>query len=185
MTQFYKWLLFISSYAPLYLLVALNNYKFEESFLWNFHDVAETSYKQWFWIVLITLFIISIVTVLILQSVSLNETRQIDNLVSINENILSYIITYVVPLTVINIDNINSLLVNLVLFIIIGIIYVNNDLIYLNILIIFIGFHVYKDSMDNKIITNLSKNELKEITVSNEPVKYRELAKGIFLVKKK
>ncbi|PLR78335.1 hypothetical protein CU633_05870 [Bacillus sp. V3-13] len=184
MAKFYKWLLFISSYAPLYLLLALNNYKFDKTIIENYKEAISTTHKMTFWIVIISLFIISLITVYVLKHISLNQRRKFQGLKPINDSILSYIITYVVPLTVIDIDSVNSMVVNLVLFMIVGIIYVNNDLLYLNILLIFIGFRVYADNDDNKIITNIEKNELKELTNANMDMLYREVAKGVYLIRK-
>jgi len=183
-TKFYKWLLFISSYAPLYLLLALNNYEFKKKIDKSFEDVFENTPELIFWIVIGSLLIISLITVFILKGWSLNETRVLGKLTNVNESILSYIITYVVPLTVIDTKDINSMVVNLVLFLIIGFIYVNNDLIYLNVLLIIVGFRVYSDEEGNKIITDLDKNELFDIINDGLFVKYREIAKGVLLIRK-
>ncbi|WP_262173159.1 hypothetical protein [Saccharococcus sp. Marseille-Q5394] len=184
-TKFYKWLLFISSYAPLYLLLAINNYNFEESITVNIRKSFEDKPQFIFWLVIIVLFLISLLTVLVLKKWSLNEKMVLGKLSNFNENILSYIITYVVPLTVININDVNSMVVNLVLFLIIGYIYVNNDLIYLNVLLLIVGFRVYSDESGNKIITDLEKNELTEKVNEGVLVKYREIARGVYLIRKK
>lgn len=184
MTKLYKWLLFISSYAPLYLLLAINNYDFNITPVKYIRGVIGNDQKVVFWIVIIILFVISFVSMGYFKFISQNESRKIQGLKPINENILSYLITYVIPLTAMDINSLNSLVVNALLFLIIGIVYVKSDLVYLNILLILLGFRVYNDTSDNVIITNFKKDELTVSINRDESLLCRKVVRGVYLVRR-
>ncbi|MEC1716988.1 hypothetical protein [Schinkia azotoformans] len=183
MTKFYKWLLFISSYAPLYLLLAISTYDFKLTPFQYYKSILNSGTNLYFWFVIVTLFIVSFVAIGYFKFISLNERRSLTGLKPINESILSYLITYVIPLTAMDVSSINSLVVNGFLFLIIGIVYVNSDLLYLNILLILFGYRVYNDSSNNIIITNYSKNELTIYMNTGESILCRKVVKGVYLVR--
>ncbi|CDX00847.1 Hypothetical protein DPCES_0960 [Desulfitobacterium hafniense] len=185
MTIFYKWLLFISSYTPLYVLLAIDNYNFKCTPIAYFKGVLDDTSLLVFWIVIITLFVISILSVSYFVFISLNDTRVAEDVKPINESVLSYLITYVIPLINMNVNSVNSLLVNLLLFLVIGVVYVKSDLIYLNILLILLGFRVYNDPRGNVIITNYSRDELISSVNTMELLSYRNVVKGVYLVRRK
>jgi hypothetical protein len=184
MTKIYKWLLFISSYAPLYLLLAVNNYDFKLTLIKNINTIISNEQKLIFWIIIISLFLISLVAILYFKLISLNDSRSLNGLKPINDSVLSYFITYVIPLTAMNVLSINSLLINGLLFLIIGVVYVNVDLLYLNILLIFFGYRVYNDQSNNVIITNYNRNDLTIYMNTGEQILCRKIVKNIYLVRK-
>lgn len=184
MTKFYKWLLFISSYAPLYVLIAVDNYDFKQTPYVYFNDVWVNENHLVFWLTIVVLLIVSLLAVSYFKWRSLNDSKMLVGLKPLNENILSYLIMYVIPLTAMDIANVNSLIVNLILFIVIGIVYVNSNLVYLNILLILMGFRVYSDAHDNVIITNFSKDEITSSKVDGKKLPSRMVTNGIYLVRK-
>lgn len=184
MTSFYKWLLFISSYAPLYLLLAINNYKYNISLISNIKQVSDNIQHLVFWIVVIFLFIISIISVSYFKYISLNARTTVSGLKPINEGVLTYLIPYLIPLLEMNINSINSLLVNALLFLIIGIVYVKSDLLYINILLILLGFKVYTDSNGNVIISDYNGDELTVSQNNNETLQCRKIVKGVYLIRR-
>lgn len=184
MTNFFKWLLFISSYAPLYVLLAINNYNFSCTPLSFIKQVSGNAQHLIFWIVIIFLFIISMVSVIYFKFISLNERRSLTELKPINENVLTYLIPFVIPLIEMDINSLNSLLVNAILFLIIGILYVKSDLVYINILLILIGFRVYIDSVGNVVITDYKKNDLRTSINASEDLLCRKVIKGVYLVRR-
>ncbi|WP_163537400.1 hypothetical protein [Gracilibacillus sp. YIM 98692] len=184
MTNFYKWLLFISSYAPLYLLLAINNYNFNITPMCYIKQVTDNIQHLVFWIVIIFLFLISILSVSYFKFISLNERRKVPGLKPINEGVLTYLIPYVIPLLEMNINSLNSLLVNALLFLIIGIVYVKSDLLYINILLILLGFRVYKDLNGNVVITDYKRDELTVSQNNSETLRCRKVVKGVYLIRR-
>lgn len=184
MKQMFKWLLFISSYAPLYILIALDNYNFKLAPINYFKSVMQSNQLLLFWIVVICLLILSILAISYFSWISLNDERTLTKLVPLNESVLSYLITYVIPLTAMDITSINSLIVNTILFIVIGLVYVNSDLVYLNVILIIMGYRIYNDESENVIITNYSKNDIKISIVEQTSLPCAEVTKGIYLLRK-
>ena len=184
MTNFYKWLLFISSYAPLYVLLAINNFHFDCTPVTYFKGVFENVQQLTFWIVITVLFVISIISVSYFELISMNNRKTLKKLKPSNESVLSYLITYVIPLTKMDINSVNSLLVNALLFLMIGIVYVKSDLVYLNILLILLGFRVYIDSTGDVIITNYKKDELTVSINTGESLMCRKVVRGVYLIRR-
>lgn len=184
MTKLYKWLLFISSYAPLYVLVAISNYDFALTPFVYFKDVWISGNQLIFWVTIIVLLLLSFLAIGYFKWSDLNDSIKLEGLKPMNESILSYLITYVVPLTAMDVSSVNSLLVNVVLFLVIGIVYVNSNLVYLNILLILMGYRVYNDASDNVIITNYTKNELTHSVRDGNNVLCKEVTRGIYLVRR-
>lgn len=184
MTKLFKWLLFISSYAPLYVLIALDNYDFSITPIAYLKDVILIGRQLAFWITMLVLLIVSFLAIGYYRWISLNDNKVLSDLKPLNESVLSYLITYVVPLTAMEVDSVNSVVVNVLLFIIIGVVYVNSNLVYLNILLILMGYRVYSDAEENVIITNYSKNEITISIGEVDRLPCREVTKGIYLIRK-
>lgn len=83
------------------------------------------------------------------------------NINKTEESLLSYVVTYVVPLLSIDITKLGSLLMNTGLFLLLGFIYVKRQVIYLNPLFLFIGFDIYRTEQGQILISNYKIWELK------------------------
>lgn len=145
----FKMNLFMSSYIPLYILIFIN--EMEEL---NLESVAKVYEKSnILWMVLLGLSVLSILSLTIFFKGNYTKRSTFKEVESINNDILDYFVTYIIPLTTVDISKGTSILVNLIIFFIIGIYYIESDLMYLNILLIFIGYKVYRDKSDNIIIS--------------------------------
>jgi hypothetical protein len=82
------------------------------------------------------------------------------------------------------INSINSLVVNAFIFVIIGIVYVNSDLMYPNIMLILRGFKVYSDLSDNVVITNNKKDALTVSNNTGDELLCRNVVRGVYLVRR-
>ncbi|SFE34058.1 hypothetical protein SAMN05216238_11332 [Lentibacillus persicus] len=175
LTNTYKTFLFISSFLPLYVILIVKFYDFDKSIRYNLlaNQVA--------FIILLLLIIISIITFLYFYSCELNHEESFYGIENKNSEILTYFVTYIVPLTTLNVNNINSILVNILLFIVIGIFYVKSNLFYLNVLFTLSGFNVYTDN-DNKII--ISKKSADKIN-NRRFVKVKKVGHKIYIINTK
>lgn len=147
--KIFKINLFISSYIPLYIIIFIQNMD-----MLNLQSIYKV-YKinPIFWNTLLVLSIISIIALFIFFNG--NHTKKVTflEIKSIDNDILDYFITYIIPLNTIDITKGNSILVNFIIFFIIGTYYIHSNLMHLNILLIFLGYNVFKDSNDNVIIS--------------------------------
>jgi hypothetical protein len=175
--------LYVSSFSPLYILLALGNYAHINSFkkildILKFKSMAGSI----FWITIILLIFISFVTLLFIMKRKLNEKHQFRDVVKTEDNILNYVVTYLVPLLSVDITKTNSLIVNAGLFLLLGFIYVKNKLVYLNPLFLFFGFNIFKTASGDILISNFDIYELKNF--ENEKLKCRVLSYKLYLVRK-
>ncbi|EHY8318825.1 hypothetical protein K4599_000961, partial [Listeria monocytogenes] len=102
---------------------------------------------------------------------------------SMGDNIISYIMTYIVPMLSINPFNLWSLISNTFLFIIIGIIYISNNLIFLNPVIAVLGFKIFEDDKGAVVITKMSIGDLDAFKKSNTEVMKYEIDSNIYMLK--
>ncbi|RKD75217.1 hypothetical protein ATL39_0915 [Sinobaca qinghaiensis] len=175
--------LFISSFSPLYLLLLLDNYEYliSKSKLWEILLFNNISISLFF-LILFVLIIYSIWIVSRIKTISLNERQAFEDVNKTEDNLLSYVVTYLVPILSINILEINSLLVNAGLFLLLGFIYVKNSLVYLNPLFLFFGFNIFLTSNSEVLISDYSITELKQL--EHEKIWYRKLSYKIYLIRK-
>lgn len=117
------------------------------------------------------------------MKISLNEKHKFVGVCKTEDNLLSYVVTYLVPILSIDITKPNSLLVNLGLFSLLGFIYVKNSLVYLNPLFLFFGYNVFLTENNEVLISDLDIYELKSL--EGERIRTRVLSYKIYLVRKK
>ncbi len=175
LTNLYKVALFISSFLPLYLILMVKFYDFNITLSENIND------KTISFSIFLGLVIFSLITFLYFLFCEMNEETNFKSINNVNNEILTYFITYIVPLTTLEITNVNSIIINIMLFTVIGIFYVNSNQIYLNVLFTLFGFNVYKDSSNKIIISKKSADKLRE----KQNMKVKRVGRNIYIINKK
>ncbi|HEF5707180.1 MULTISPECIES: hypothetical protein [Bacillus cereus group] len=175
--------LYISSFFPLYVLLIVNNYKYYTSWkkikdILLFVDFLPSIFSY----TLILLIIFSVVYLIVIMKINLNERHQFVGVCKTEDKLLNYVVTYLVPLLSIDITKANSMLVNLGLFLLLGFIYVNNSLVYLNPLFLFFKYNVFITKDNDVIISNYDIYGLK--SREDERLRTRKLSYKIYLVRK-
>ncbi|MCG8399356.1 hypothetical protein LWS67_22985, partial [Bacillus atrophaeus] len=74
--------------------------------------------------ILLFLIVFSFFSLVVIIKINLNEKKSFAGICKTEDNLLSYVVTYLVPILSIDIAKANSLLVNLGLFSLLGFIYV-------------------------------------------------------------
>lgn len=163
----FKGSVFVSSYIPAFIMIFLNNLK---SF--NKKDVENVwnSYK-YFWISLIIIGFISLISLLIWLKLIQNEGQdqtqkkyKVHKIKKYDSEILGYFVTYIIPILSLNPASAPSIAMNLILIAIEGIYYISNNILYFNIIILILGFHLYSVDDDDFII--ISKKEKAKIDLN-------------------
>lgn len=168
-------ILFISSYFPLYIMVFV---------LYSKEFYLGIIQKSKLWIILISL--LSVMLLISLSSIFLFKKGKscreitISNVKRPDDTILAYIMMYIVPLIVGNKSSVQVYIVNFLLFLLIGYIYIKIDLIYLNPLWAIFGYMLYKTEEETIIITNIYFYNLKKIKY----LKGYYLTNGIYIAHK-
>lgn len=175
LTGMYKILLFVSSFLPLYVILIVKFYEFDKTIKYNMVNHGGT------FLVFLILIVISVLTFLYFLFCELNSEVKIGEVENMSSEILTYFITYVIPLTTLEEHNLNMIIINLILFFVIGVFYVNGNQIYLNILFTLFGFNIYQDE-DKKII--ISKKSADKIN-NRSSVNVKRVGNKIYVINKK
>lgn len=190
LTKMDKWRLFLSSYLPLYILIIVKDYQFFWDMFCKINAIFDKSKSnivkfdiyQWsFFIGVIALLTVSIITILWFILVPSNQRYEIiGEFEKSGDSVISYIVTYVIPLLSMDIHNPNSVLINLLLFIFIGVLYVAQDLVYLNPILALLGYSFYINGK-NIILTKFSTEKLKELQENGTRIKGNRLGADIYI----
>lgn len=165
--KLFKWSLYLSSYSPLLLMLFLNEYSHideEYSVLEKIKTVFILN--PLFWILSAGIIIVSsIILGLWLVSMkneakSRGKTYNLGALKSGDGDVLSYFITYLIPVLSLRVSSVSSILMNMILVVIVGAYFVSNNTLHFNVVLLLFGYHVYYDNNDNVVITRRSKQEI-------------------------
>lgn len=107
-----------------------------------------------YWIILL---VISCLSLAILILIWLNNAKKSDEIPGelkiINTDILNYFVTYLTPLLSLDLSNKYSIVLNLILFIIIGIFHTKSDMLHYNILLVLMGYNIYSNEKQKIFIS--------------------------------
>ncbi|MEN2666795.1 hypothetical protein [Listeria aquatica] len=96
---------------------------------------------------------------------------------------LGYVITYIVPLMSMDINSFRSLLLNFLLFFIIGVFYVKNNQFFMNPILNLCGYNILESDSGRVYITKLSPRIIKEKAKEEEEVFLVNIVEDIYIVK--
>ncbi|WP_085523861.1 hypothetical protein [Tuberibacillus sp. Marseille-P3662] len=168
-------LLFISSFSPLYVILLLSNYK---AILAGNYVLKEKIY----FLTLLSFLVFSLLALLFILNSKLT-TKRFFSEVSINNNdLISYIATYLVPLLSIDINDNSSLITNLSLFLLIMFIYVKNNMIYINPLLLLFNYKIFVTKSGECIVSNCDITFFRHN--KNIKLKTKLIGTGLYLVRK-
>ena len=170
-------LLFFASYIPLPLLLFLN---YLDLFSKE-NIIAVYTLNPYFWIFCILGMVFCLISMIIWLK-SLHKTSgksyKLENLSSIDDEVLSYYATYLIPLLSLDISKVPSIVMNLVLIAMIGIYFVRNNSLHFNIILLILGYHVFKTDEEQIII---SKHTIFEINNNNLQAKQYNTSNIFFI----
>ncbi|WP_274307267.1 hypothetical protein [Solibacillus daqui] len=186
-----KILFYLSSFIPLYFLLFIQNIQIRDgngkllTLKGFFSQFFQTSTSvSFFWLGLLILSLLSLFGVFLFFFVYTKTEGRIGEIKDtefVREDTLGYIVTYIVPLITMDIQSNRSLVINLILFIIIGTFYVRNDQLFMNPLYNICGYNVF--SAEEQIyITKISKSKLKIIAKRKLPIKKVNLVGDIYIL---
>lgn len=181
----------MSSFMPLYVLLFIQNFQFKDingdislKRVSEQFDFSNTT-VSFFWWGLIVLFCFSLIGCLLFFFVYTKKNgvkSKMNDAEFVREDTMGYIVTYIVPLLSIQVDSQRSLIVNLLLFVIIGTFYVKNDQIFMNPIYNLFNYNVF--STEKGIyITKISKYKLKNIVRYNLDVYKINVLADIYVLK--
>lgn len=168
---FLKWVLFLTAYYPLFLIIAIKNTHINNllPIFWN------TFISPIFIVAVLGLFLYILLQIfLFTQKRATKKEIKIENVKDLSNESLSYILTYLIAFLQINLTTPNDIICILILLFIIGVIYTGSNLIHVNPILYLLGYTIYEaeastSSVDKKvpviIIANSSCDVRKEATL--------------------
>lgn len=175
--------MFISSYFPLYVILLILNIE-------NYNNISklikifkfQNIEVSLFVFIIIILICISLESIYDLKNTNASESHSFSNISNSDDSIINYMMTYIIPLLSTDFLSKKTLIMNVMLFLIIGFMYVRLNLIYLNPLWLIWGYSMYKANDSMIIITNISYSDIKSL--ENEKLKSSLLCDRIYLIQK-
>ncbi|ALP03590.1 TPA: hypothetical protein KRE09_003981 [Clostridioides difficile] len=175
--------MFISSYLPLYLiLLTIYSDKINSFDKIKLIIRFEDKIVSLFIIAVFILVIISFRTLIDLRRTKGNENHKFEFFNKTEDTIISYMMTYIVPILSTDFLSTKTMTINLILYSLIGLMYIKLNLIYLNPLWLLFGYSVYKSDNEVVIITNIPYGRLK--TLRNTNLKSSYLGNDIYLIQR-
>lgn len=171
--------MFITSYFPLYIILLVLQIQ-QYPLVLNLNDIFIPATA--FAVMLILLVSISIMSTVDLFRTRGNEQYKYESLERSGDAVISYVMTYIVPLLSETFLSYRGFVINATLFILIGAMYIKLDLIYFNPMWIILGYTVYLTSSGDWIISNIPYGILKQ-NMGNS-LKSSYLVKGGYLIQK-
>ena len=146
--EYVKIFLFLSSYIPLFIVLALKNYN---------HSYFITT-------MIITILVsISFLFYIIYKSSKMNgEYYEIKSIEDKSNQFLEYIIAYIFPFLGFNLECIVDIISLAIIFLMIGALYIRSDMIYMNPILNFMNYNLYKVKCDDKELMIITKKEIRE-----------------------
>ncbi|NLB91699.1 MAG: hypothetical protein GX786_10840 [Clostridiales bacterium] len=165
--MFFKILMFVSSYFPLYVMLIILNWE----------NILKSTIMA---CVLGPLILLSLGSVYLLHKGKGNRSETIGKISRPDDVVISYIMTYIIPLMSGMDGNKATIIVNFLLYLLIGYMYIRLNLVYINPLWAIWGYIVYREESERIIITNLPYDYIKK---QNELIGYY-IMNDIFVAKK-
>lgn len=183
-----KWLLFITSYMPLYLWILFSTLDYKNIRLENIlklkfgHPILRN--------VLVVLIAISVYKIYQLFKMDGDEQEELPPEMEISpesDSLMNYIVTYFTPLISFDISDNKSVLMNVLLFLLIGLMYVGSSASYLNPVLGIFGFKIFGVTgfpNAHHLISNLSFDEIETARKREDKLIRYRLGDGMYMIKK-
>lgn len=172
--------MFITSYFPLYIILLVLQIK-QYPLVLDLKDIFIPATV--FALMLLVFVFISIMSTVDLFRTKGNEQYTYESLDRSGDAVISYMMTYIVPLLSETFLTYRGFVINATLFVLIGVMYIKLDLIYFNPMWIILGYTVYLTNNGDWIISNIPYGILKQ-NIGNS-LKSSYLVKGGYLIQRK
>lgn len=164
MTLLYKIMMFISSYIPLYIIFLVQEFDFDKFFK-NEVCYLQQYIKTPIVYIMIILIIISFMAFFILINLNPNDKiKKVCQIENISYETLSYLVTYVIPILNFDKNSINSIIINIILFLIYGMFYIKAEILHINPIFMLFGYKIYKINSNDYIISKFGFDDFKKNT---------------------
>lgn len=172
-----KFLMFISSYFPLYIMLLILHYD-------RYNSLSRLNVFI-FLLVMATCIALSLISLIFLKISQGNKPVLIEEIERPDDTIISYMMTYIIPILTTNFLTKGEMLVNVLLFLLVGYLYIRLNLLYLNPLWSMFGYLSYRVNSDVVVVTDIQYSRLKQIKKNDIALKGFFIGNDIFVASKR
>ncbi len=181
-----RWILFFIAYYPLFLILLIQHSKLiDRIFAWDFTNFRFIELNDVFlWGIILGLIIFAIITIFLKFQNNTNTIQyKVLSIKDISHETLNYILTYLIAFLSLDMNSPKMILSIILLLFIIGLIYINSNMLYVNPILQLLGYSIYeltvtRHNIDDECriiaiskIGKIKKNEYIDISLVNEGVK--------------
>lgn len=152
-----KILWFVSSYFPLYILLLVLNYAYIQEGLSEYNCSMSTCI---FVFVMVLGLMLSAVFVFFFKNANTINYLSCECIEHPDDKVISYIFTYITPILSVNLQKMETIFANILLFLLVMFLYIRLDLFYINPLLIFLGYIPYKVN-GKMVVSDIPFNKLR------------------------
>lgn len=167
--SYVKWLLFFSSYTPLFFVLAFKHYTVQYT-IGNYYGFTPSylvgisiPYASLFWISSILVSLIFLYLSISIRTSREPTYREFESPKSRNDLITNYILVYIFPFVVLDYSQPINWLTFIVFFFVIGIIQVRANQLHINPILALARYEVYEAEFESRNIMVLSKKRQKDL----------------------
>lgn len=175
-----KIIMFISSYFPLYVMLLILHYDKYDSI-----EKIKQPHKVIFCVVILLCILLSFLPLILFRKSKKENSLKLNELERPDDTVISYMMTYVIPIVTTNFLDNGEVIINVILFLLIGYLYIRLNLLYLNPLLSAFGYLSYRVNSDMIVITDIKYAELKSKVRGKVSLGGVYLANDIFLALKR
>lgn len=180
-----KWLLFLSSYIPLFILLVIKHWGVK----WVFPQLEYPIFEAlagwkipilslgWAILVLLSGFALWLV-ISVRQSRGGTDFKRVESFRSRDDLITSYILVYIFPFVILDYTQLTNWLAFLVFFLVIGVIQVRSNLLHINPIFAIFNYRIYEIDTGEQVLTVVTRSNLKP---TDDSLKTVELSNDVFL----
>lgn len=177
LTRFSKWLLYATSYSILLFLIDFRIVFNEENAIEGLKENLRPI------IVMIVIGILLVLWTRYFLKWNMNERINVRVTDNITLEMLALLFPYVVTMATITID-FYGVIINVMMFILLGIAFVASDKVYFSLIFIAHGYKLYKTTNGTVILCKLSKEQINiKMMESEDGLECREIGRKIFWIK--
>lgn len=184
-----KWFLFLSSYAPLYPILAIKHFgvKFDMRLLSNTPIAMISRFDlpllSIFWV---SLMVISLLFLWLAWSVRMSKEpsfTDISDLNSRNDLVTNYILVYIFPFVVLDFSEPTNWIAFIIFFLVIGVIQVRANLLFVNPVLSLFKYDIYEAESDRGKIMLIAKGDLRSEISPGKKVRTVELSNRVHIIR--
>lgn len=165
-----KYLLFLSSYVPLFVIISIRIHKLEPiTEISNLRFVPVTI--SWYALGLVALSIaLWSALYMLVKSMQRRGTKRkrVDKLRLRNDHLASYLLVYVFVFAGLNFTLLEDIAIFILFFLLLSAIQIRSENLYTNPLLAVWGYRIYEATLEDKVVILISKYQIEEKLISKE-----------------